>query len=52
MTALAKKIARAFPANSAQVNILQQLLLFALAGLFVSILLGNLWRRFEPGRLF
>ena len=49
MTALAKAIARAFPANSPQVNILEQLLLFALAGLFVSILIATYGIDLSPG---
>jgi hypothetical protein len=49
MTALARTIARAFPANSPQVNILQQLLLFALAGLFVSVLVATYGVDLSPG---
>ena len=49
MTALAKTIARAFPVNSPQVNILQQLLLFALAGLFVSVLVASYGVDLSPG---
>jgi ribose/xylose/arabinose/galactoside ABC-type transport system permease subunit len=49
MTALAKAIARAFPANSPQVSILEQLLLFALAGLFVSILMATYGIDLSPG---
>jgi hypothetical protein len=49
MTALARTIARAFPANSPQVNILQQLLLFALAGLFVSVLVATYGIDLSPG---
>ena len=49
MTALVKTIVRAFPANSPQINILQQLLLFALAGLFVSVLLATYGVDLSPG---
>jgi hypothetical protein len=49
MTALAKTIARAFPANSPQVNIFQQLLLFALACLFVSVLVATYGIDLSPG---
>jgi hypothetical protein len=49
MTALAKAIARAFPANSPQVSILEKLLLFALAGLFVSILIATYGIDLSPG---
>jgi hypothetical protein len=49
MTALARTIARAFPANSPQVNTLQQLLLFALAGLFVSVLVATYGIDLSPG---
>ena len=49
MTALAKTIARAFPANSTQINILQQLLLFVLAGLFVSVLIASYGLDLSPG---
>jgi hypothetical protein len=49
MTALAKTIARAFPANSPQINIVQQLLLFALAGLFVSVLVASYGVDLSPG---
>jgi len=38
MTALAQSIARAFPANSVQINIVRQLLMLAAAGLFVAVL--------------
>lgn len=49
MTALARTIARAFPANSPQVNTLQQLLLFALAGLLVSVLVASYGIDLSPG---
>jgi ribose/xylose/arabinose/galactoside ABC-type transport system permease subunit len=49
MTALAKSIARAFSANSPQINILRQLLLFALAGLFVSVLIASYGLDLSPG---
>ncbi|MBR0794029.1 response regulator [Bradyrhizobium jicamae] len=38
MTILAQSIARAFPANSLQINLVRHLLLLALAGLFVALL--------------
>lgn len=49
MTALARAIARAFPARSIQLEIFQQLLLFALAGLFVSLLLATYGLDLSPG---
>ena len=38
MTALTQSIARAFPANSLQINIVRQLLLLALAAVVVMLL--------------
>jgi hypothetical protein len=49
MTALAKTIARAFPANSFQATILRQLLLFALACLFVLVLSATYGLDLSPG---
>jgi ribose/xylose/arabinose/galactoside ABC-type transport system permease subunit len=49
MTALAKTIARAFPANSTQINILRQLLLFAIAGIFVFVLIASHGLDLSPG---
>jgi ribose/xylose/arabinose/galactoside ABC-type transport system permease subunit len=49
MTALAKTIARAFPASSSHVNILQQMSLLALAGLFVLALVATYGIDLSPG---
>jgi ribose/xylose/arabinose/galactoside ABC-type transport system permease subunit len=49
MTALARTIARAFAANSPQVNIVQQSLLLALAGLFVLALIATYGIDLSPG---
>jgi hypothetical protein len=38
MTALTQSIARAFPANSLQINVVRHLLLFALAVVVVALL--------------
>jgi ribose/xylose/arabinose/galactoside ABC-type transport system permease subunit len=49
MTALAKSIARAFPASSSQVDIVRQVSLFALAGLFVWALIATYGIDLSPG---
>jgi hypothetical protein len=49
MTALARTIARAFPANSLQVNIATQAVSFALACLFVAVLVGSYGLDLSPG---
>jgi hypothetical protein len=49
MTALAKKIIGAFPAKSLQAAILKQMLLFALAALFVSVLIATYGVDLSPG---
>ncbi|MBR0757127.1 response regulator [Bradyrhizobium jicamae] len=49
MTAITQSIARAFPANSIQVTVVRQLLLFALAGLCVSLLVATYGLDLSPG---
>jgi ribose/xylose/arabinose/galactoside ABC-type transport system permease subunit len=49
MTALVRTISRAFPANSRRIGVLQQLLLFALASLFVAILVATYGIDLSPG---
>ncbi len=49
MAALARTIARSFSANSLRAGILRQLLLFALAGLFVAVLVATYGIDLSPG---
>jgi len=49
MAALAKTIARAFPQNSLRAGLLRQLLLFALASLFVAVLVATYGIDLSPG---
>jgi hypothetical protein len=49
MTALARSIARAFPANSFRATVLQQLSLLALAALFVAMLAATYGLDLSPG---
>ena len=49
MTALARAIARAFPTNSLQVNIARHALCFALACLFVAVLVASYGLDLSPG---
>jgi hypothetical protein len=49
MTALARTIARAFPANSLQVNIARQAVWFARACLFVAVLVASYGLDLSPG---
>ena len=49
MTALARSIARAFPANSQQINIARQAVCLVLASLFVAMLVASYGLDLSPG---